>query len=239
MFTLGQFDHFLFAFDGVILDSAELTVSAFGELYADHGDDVRGMVEAYRRAHPGEPRHEQIRMLHRTLLGEELTPAETGAECGRLGEIILDDIVDCPLMPDIAETLQLLNARGIAAHIVSSMPQDELRTIVTRRGLARHFRSVQGAPLSQEMNCEAIFAASRADRVRCLFVGATMADYRCATNIGIPFLGIGEFATAPFPFGTHVTERLGDIFLDIATTRLGRTFSTPAPVELVRRFRSA
>lgn len=238
MFTLEQFDHFLFAFDGVILDSAELTVSAFGELYADHGDDVRGMVEAYRRAHPGEPRHEQVRMLHRTLLGEELSPAETSMECDKLGEIILDDMIDCPLMPDIAEALQLLNARGIAAHIVSSMPQDELRTIVARKGLTRQFRSVLGAPLSQGMNCEAIFAASRADRARCLFVGATMADYRCATNVGVPFLEIGEFATAPFPFGTHVTERLGDLFLDVATARLGRAFPPSAPVELGRRFRA-
>lgn len=238
MFTLGQFDHFLFAFDGVIVDSAELTVSAFGELYADHGDDVRGMVEAYRRAHPGEPRQEQLRMLHRTLLGEELTPARASMECDRLGEIILDEMVDCPLMPDIAETLHILNARGIAAHIVSTIPQSELRTVVSRKGIARHFRSVQGAPQSQEASCEAIFAGGRVDRVHCLFVGATLADYRCATNVGIPFLGIGEFASAPFPFGTHVTERLGDTFLDIATARLGRAFSAPSRMELGRRFRA-
>lgn len=239
MFTLAQFDHFLFAFDGVIIDSAELTISAFGEIYADHGEDVRGMVEAYQRAHPGEPRHEQIRMLHRTLLGEELVPAEIRAECDRLGEIILDEILDCPLMPDIAETLRVLHARGLAAHIVSDMPQDELRAIINRKGLANHFQSAQGAPLSREMICETIFAASRADRARCLFIGATLADYRCATNVGIPFIGIGEFATAPFPFGTHVAERLGDLFLDIATARLGRGFSAPASVEPGRRFRAA
>lgn len=239
MFSLAQFDSFLFAFDGVLVDSADLTVSAFGELYAHHGDDVRGMVEAYQRAHPGEPRHEKIPMFHRTLLGEELTRSEIQAECDRLGEIILDEIVDCPLMPDIAETLHVLDARAIASHIVSSIPHHELRTIVARKGLAGHFQSVHGAPLPKEMICEAIFASSNVDRARCLFVGTTMADYRCATNVGIAFLGIGEFMTSPFPFGTQVVERLGEVFLEIATARLGRAFTSPQPIELGRRFKAA
>lgn len=239
MFTLAQFNCFLFAFDGVIIDSAELNISAYGELYADHGEDIRGMVEAYQRAHPGEPRHEKIPMLHRTLLGEELAPAKIEAECDRLGEIILEEIIDCPLMPDIAKTLEVLRARGIASHIVSSIPHEELRAIVARKGLARHFDSVHGAPPSKEMICEAIFAAGQADRARCLFIGTTTADYRCAANVGIPFLGIGEFATAPFPFGTQVVERLGEVFIEIATTDLARPFAFPASIELGRRFRAA
>lgn len=239
MFTLPQFDHFLFAFDGVLVDSAELTISAFGELYADHGDEVRGMVEAYQRAHPGEARHERIPMFHRSLLGEELTRAEIEAECDRLADIIGDEMVDCPLMSDIAETLEVLRARGIGSHIVSSVPPEEIATMVARKGFAPHFRSIHGAPLSREIICEAIFAANCADRARCLFVGNSMADYRCASNVGAQFIGIGDYATSPFPFGTLVVERLGEAFLEIATARLGRPLATPKPLELGRRFRSA
>ena len=239
MYSLSQFDTFLFALDGVVLDSIELTISAFGELYAEHGDEPRGMVEAYQRAHPGEPRAERIAMFHRSLLGEELARAEIAHESDRLGQIILDEIGTCPLMPDIAETLEVLSARRIAAHIVSNVPQQELDAIVAIKGLSSRFRSVHGAPLSRDLICEAIFAASRADRSRCLYIGNTMADYRCAASIGIHFLGIGEFASAPFPFGSQVAEQLGDVFLEIATARLGRPFDMPRPIELGRRFRGA
>ena len=239
MFTLSQFDHFLFAFDGVLLDSTELTISAFGELYAEHGDEVRGMVDAYQRAHPGEARHERIAMFHRSLLGEELTRAEIEAECDRLADIIGDEIVDCPLMPDIAETLAVLNARGIACHMVSNIPPDEIATTVMRKGISPYFGSIHGAPLSRDINCEAIFATHRAERARCLFVGNTMADYRCASNIGAHFIGIGDYAASPFPFGTVVVERLGEVFLEIATAHLGRATIAPKPLELGRRFRAA
>lgn len=238
MYTLPMFDTFLFAFDCVVVDSAELAISAFGELYAEHGEDVRGMVEAYQRAHPGEARHERIAMFHRSLLGEELGSEEIAAECDRLGQIILDEIADCPLMPDIVETLRVLRARGIAAHIVSHVPQDELEAIVALKGLAGHFRSINGAPPSRELVCDAIFAADRLDRARCLFVGNTMADYRCAASVGIHFVGIGDFASAPFPFGTQLADRLGDMFLEIATARLGRSFVAPQPIGFGRRSRT-
>jgi phosphoglycolate phosphatase-like HAD superfamily hydrolase len=239
MYTLPMFDTFLFALDGVLVDSAELIVSAFGELYAEHGAEARGMVEAYQRAHPGEARPERIAMFHRSLLGEELIGAELTAECDRLGQIILDEIADCPLMPDIAEALRVLRARGIATHIVSNAPQRELEAIVALKGLTGQFRSVHGAPRSREQICEAILNTRRIDRTRCLFVGNTMADYRCAASVGVHFLGIGAFATAPFPFGTIVTERLGDSFLDIATARLARPIVPAArPIGFGRRFRT-
>ena len=239
MFTLAQFDTFLFGFDGVVLDSAELMISAFGELYADHGDEARGMVEAYQRTHPGEARPERIAMFHRSLLGEDLNRAEIEAECDRLSRIILEEIADCPLMPDIDETLSVLRAHGISGHIVSNMPQQELEEILSRKSLAHRFRSAHGGPPSREIICEAIFAANRVDRGRCLFIGTSMAEYRCATNIGAHFIGIGDDATSPFPFGTQVVHRLGEAFLEIAAARLGAGVAFSRPIELGRRFRAA
>lgn len=239
MLMLSQFDAIFFDFDGVIVDSVELKISAFGELYADHGEEIRGMVEAYQRAHPGETRFEKIPMFHRSLLGIELSPAAIAAECDRLGEIILDEVVACPLMPDIAEALRVLRSRDIPCHIVSGTPQDELAEIVERKGIGHFFRSIHGSPRSKSAISEDIFAMCGYDRSRSLFIGDAMTDYRCAIACNMPFLGIGDLAGSPFPFGTHVVERLGETFLEIATARLGRRYITPRPATFGRRIRAA
>ncbi|MEO1488383.1 MAG: HAD family hydrolase [Pseudomonadota bacterium] len=208
-----------FDFDGVVVDSVDAKIKAFGELYAPFGDDVRRAVEEYQRAVPGETRFEKIPRFHRELLGEELSAEETQIWCNRLSDIVLEQIVACPLLPDVIDVLSLLARRGIAAHVVSGTPQDELCIIAERKGLAPFFESLRGAPERKAPIVRDILSSSGFKAADCLFIGDAMTDYNAARETGTAFLGCAPDGTGPFPEGTIVVKRLQAAFFPKNTMR--------------------
>jgi len=208
-----QYDGIFFDFDGVIADSVDAKIMAFGELYREFGPEVRAAVMAYQRAVPGETRFDKIPRFHRDLLGIELSPDEITHWCDRLSDIVLDEVVASPLLPDVPEILTLLRDQGVPAHIVSGTPHDELQVIVDRKGLRAFFASARGAPQKKHVIVEDILAATGLARERCLFVGDAMTDYDCAQTCRLDFLGRVERGQNPFPAGTLIVERLGEALL--------------------------
>ena len=211
--SLSRFDCVFFDFDGVIADSVDAKINAFGELYREFGEAVRLAVMAYQRAVPGETRFDKIPKFHRELLGVTLSPEEVLLWCEKLSDIVLDEVVASALLPDVPEILKLLRTRGIAAHIVSGTPEDELQVIVDRKGLRPFFDSARGAPRKKHAIVEDIMAADGLSRERCLFVGDAMTDYDCAQACGIAFLGVKTHGQSPFPTGTPAVDRLGEALL--------------------------
>ena len=214
-----RYDGIFFDFDGVIADSVDAKIIAFGELYREFGAEVRAAVMAYQRAVPGETRFDKIPKFHRELLGGELTPDQVTHWCDRLSDIVLDEVVASPLLPDVPEILALLRDRGVPEPIVSGTPHDELQMIVDRKGLRPWFASARGAPQKKHVIVEDILAVTGLERDRCLFVGDAMTDYDCAQACRIDFLGRIEPGQNPFPEGTFVVERLGEALLPPVDTR--------------------
>lgn len=213
MISPSRFDCVFFDFDGVIADSVDAKIAAFGELYREYGEGVRAIVMAYQRAQPGETRFEKIPKLHRDLLGITLSPEEVGDRCDRLSAIVLDQVVASALLPDVPDVLRLLREAGVAAHVVSGTPHDELQMIVDRKGLRAFFASTRGAPETKVSIVRDIMAREGLSADRCLFVGDAMIDYRCAQACGIAFLGRADRGMSPFPAATWVVEDLGEAFL--------------------------
>lgn len=196
----------------VIADSVDAKVNAFGRLYSGFGEDVRIAVETYQRAVPGETRYEKIPKFHRDYLGITLSTEEVERWCTRLGDLVLDAVVDSALLPDVIAVLELLRALRIPSHIVSGTPHHELAVILQRKGLSDYFRSAEGAPRRKEVIVEGLLEAYALDPEQCLFVGDAMTDHRCAAACAIPFLGRADPHDSPFPAGTWVVERLGQAF---------------------------
>ncbi|GAB5480263.1 MAG: HAD family hydrolase [Parasphingorhabdus sp.] len=211
--SLSQYDCILFDFDGVIADSVDAKITAFGALYDEFGPDVRQAVEDYQRAVPGETRYDKIPRFHRDLLGITLSEDEVLQWCDKLSSIVLDEVVASALLPDVADILAMLVRRNIQAHIVSGTPHDELQIIIERKGLSPFFKTTRGSPEKKDVIARDIMRANGLTVDQCLFVGDAMTDYNCALACDMDFLGRAEKATNPFPEGTTVVDRLGKFFI--------------------------
>lgn len=208
--TERPFDGIVFDFDGVILDSATLKLDAFVDFYADEGPAVRKAVADYQRVNGGVSRFVKFRHFEETLLGRPLGEERLGALVDRFASLVEDRVAAAPAIPGAVEALER-HAGHVPVFVVSATPEDELRRIVERRGLARLFTAVRGSPLTKKQIVPGLLAEHGLDPARTLFVGDSTHDSDAAAACGLPFLGIvAPGVENPFPAGTVTIADLRD-----------------------------
>lgn len=201
-------DALLFDFDGVLVESTDIKIVAFRELYREHGPAVETAAVAHHIANGGVSRRRKIRHLHRDQLGIELSTEALDALCERFSHLVEAAVMACDPVPGAADVLETHHGRR-PTFIVSGTPQPELRRIVDRRGLTPFFTEIFGSPPEKPPIIRDILARHRLDRRRVVFIGDAMTDFEAAGETGIRFIGrVPPGATNPFPAGAIVVPDL-------------------------------
>ena len=197
-----------FDFDGVILDSVNIKTEAFGELFAEYGEDIRQKVIEYHLQHGGVSRFDKFVYYYSKLLGEEIDATKLERLGEAFTELTLKKILEVDFMPGALETLKGLKKLGIPAFIASGTPQNDLDAILRARALDVFFVEAHGTPLTKLEIITDVVPKRGFNVSRCLFIGDAMADYDAAKASGMPFLGVVSKTSIDFPQGTTVTEVL-------------------------------
>lgn len=201
----------VFDFDGVLLDSVGVKTAAFARLFEPEGAAARDAVVAYHLAHGGVSRYEKFRWAYREILKRPLDP---GTE-RRLGEafnaLVEEAVLSAALMPGARESLEALHGR-IPLFVASGTPEEELRRIVERRGLARFFRNVYGSPPDKEAILRRVASELGLAPSGLLMVGDSATDLEGARLAGSEFVGfVPPGARSPFPADVPVCSDLREL----------------------------
>jgi phosphoglycolate phosphatase len=191
----------IFDFDGVILDSAKIKVDAYVTIYADEDPaKVRRLVE-HAHVHGGTTRRVKFAQYERDLFGRSGDAESVERLSRRYSQLVYGAVMKCSFVEG-AESL-LTAAKGmIDMHVVSGTPEEELRGVIGKRGLAPFFRSVWGAPTTKVDAFAGILRDNRYEASCVVAIGDSMTEFWAAQELGIPFLGIGgEGTAAQFPAG--------------------------------------
>ncbi len=202
------FQAIFFDFDGVIVESLDVKIEAFRQLYAPYGPSVvRRAIDHYVHQ-TGVPRLFRFRHCHKHLLGQDLTDAEAQALSDRFGEMVEDRVVACDGVPGAREFLEAYS-RTIPCLVVSATPDAELKRILQRRDLERFFTAAHGSPPDKPEVLSRILAARGWSAAATVMVGDGLADHRAATANGIRFVGRTHASWEnPFPEGTPAVDDL-------------------------------
>lgn len=173
-------------FDGVVVESIEVKTRAFAELFGDHPEHVPAIV-AHHRAHPGVSRYEKFRYIYAHLLRRPLTAREMARLDRKFSRLVRDAVVGCPFVKGAKPFLRFASAR-VPVFVASATPQNELRWIVRKRGLAPFFEGVYGSPASKREALERVSGRLRVDPGALLFVGDATADRDAAKAAGARFV---------------------------------------------------
>ncbi|MBT3358581.1 MAG: HAD family hydrolase [Rhodospirillales bacterium] len=196
-------DAFFFDFDGVLADSTPIKIKAFMSLYAEHGPDVREKVRKYALGGEGISRVEKIREAHLKFLGIDLGDDELNVIERRYSSLVVDAVVECDWVPGAREFLDA-HVGKTPLFVISGTPQDEMRRIVERRGMADYFVSVRGSPPRKPPIFRQLLDDHALAPERTLYVGDAIFDYHSAKEVGLPFVGrVPHGAQGPFPAGTR------------------------------------
>ena len=198
-----------FDFDGVILDSVNVKTNAFAAMFEQYGDKVVRQVVDYHLENGGVSRFEKFKFYYEKILNTELTEEiliKLGEDFSRLA---LDKVLHAPFIKGAKETLRLLKEKNIPAYVASGTPDEEIKYIISEKGLSHFFQEVHGSPrLKQEIIAQILNEKGYSPSL-CLFIGDAMTDYSAATITGVQFLGIvPRDELSPFPEGTTVTQEV-------------------------------
>jgi len=162
----------------------------------------------YHLAHEGISRVVKILHCHRQFLGIDLDPSQHQKLCHKYTTLVEDKVIACREINGASLFLQSYH-KDSHFFVVSGTPEDELRRIVTQRGLADYFEAVYGSPRTKDVIVREILDELELPRHQCLFVGDAMTDYHAAMATDIPFIGrVNKCEVGPFPEGTPM---VGDL----------------------------
>ncbi len=200
-----------FDFDGVIVESLEVKVEAFRQIYAPFGPSVEKRAIEHYVHETGVPRLFRFRYCHKHFLGQDPTDAEVQALSDRFGGMVENLVVACDGVPGARDFLEAFADR-IPCFVVSATPDAELKRIVRRRGLDRFFAAVHGSPPDKPEVLSRILTERGWPAADTVMIGDGLADYRAATANGIRFVGRTHASfESPFPEGTDTIGDLTDL----------------------------
>jgi len=187
----------LLDFDGVIVDSVALKIQAYFDVYEDATPAQRERMSVLQRRHGGITRRIKFEWFEREIFGRTPTDAELDRLAAAYATRVHAAVIACPLIAGALEFLDAAHSRS-DLHVVSGTPQDELRDIVERRGLARYFRSVSGAPETKPAAFARILATHDYPAARVVAIGDAITEFDAAERLGVAFLGITDARGNPF-----------------------------------------
>ena len=199
----------IFDFDGVIVESGDIKTQAFAELYRPYGEQVVTEVVRYHRQNGGMSRYLKFSYFQQHLLnGPPLTTEEERELDQRFSQLVIDAVITSQAVAG-AEALIQKAAATIPLFVASGTPENELKTIVERRGLSPYFTEVRGSPLSKQTLIAEILTTHALIPQRVLMIGDAMADYQGATLNGTAFLGrVRPGDENPFPAQVKIVPDL-------------------------------
>jgi len=210
-----------FDFDGVIVESLDVKIEAFRQLYAPYGPSVVKQAIDHYVHQTGVPRLFRFLHCHKHLLGQYLTDAEAQALSDRFGAMVEDLVVACDGVLGAREFLEAFADR-IPCFVVSATPDAELKRILQRRGMADFFAEAYGSPPDKPEVLSRILAARGWPAAETVMVGDGLADYRAATANGIRFIGRTHASWEnPFPEGTVTIDDLSTLADHLSAERSG------------------
>jgi HAD superfamily hydrolase (TIGR01509 family) len=200
-----------FDFDGVIVESADIKVDAFSELYKDQSPEVIAQVVAYHKSYEGISRVVKILCAHKQFLGIDLTEFDHDVLCQKYSQIVEQKVVECESVDGALEFL--IKSEGqMKRFVVSGTPEYELRRITNQRGINMFFEGIYGSPRSKEDIVNEVLNDHGFSPDQCLFIGDAMTDHDAAKACGMPFLGrVAPGQKSPFPKATQIVPDLSTL----------------------------
>ena len=170
----------------MILESAEIKTDAFLELFSEYG----ALLPAIREHHVnnmGVSRFIKFQWIYANLIHKPLRNEELKALGNRFSDIVLAKVLAAPFVPGALELLKHLQGQCLC-FVASGTPQDELRAIVHKRGLAQYFNQVCGTPRTKAEIVRDMSSAYSLDQTRTWFIGDAQADWEAAQQTGLHFI---------------------------------------------------
>jgi HAD superfamily hydrolase (TIGR01549 family) len=183
--------HFIFDFDGVLVDSNQIREQGFQDLFSKYPLSQRQQLAIFVKHNGGLSRYEKIRYFFHTIRLEEVKDREIFQFAARYSDLVKEKVI---LAREIAGARSFIETLSLDYNcaIVSGSDETELQEICSKRGIDRFFVEILGSPTRKEKNLANLIARRKWQADDCLYLGDSINDLKAARENNIPFIGFGK-----------------------------------------------
>jgi len=174
----------VFDFDGTLIDSNEIKLSAFYEVTAHISGAVAELDRIFQDPNRGD-RYDIFAALQARLGSDAANLTKAYGE--RCEAVILDKLANSR----VTETLDKLKSEGRKLFIASATPEVNLVAMLDKSELVTRFEGIYGRPAGKAEILRRIMETNDLQRSMMVVVGDGEDDFRGAKEFGCRFVGIG------------------------------------------------
>jgi len=176
-------------FDGVVVESANIKIQAFYELYLPYGIDVAEQARDHHLKNQGVSRDKKFDEMHKLFLNKVCSENEKEKLSTKFSEIVFEKIIAAPLVDGVLRFLKEMQNQHIPVFLLSATPHEELLAICEERGILGSFKGVYGMPYEKSEIGEEIINEYHLNKEGIVFIGDSLSDFKAASIINVKFIG--------------------------------------------------
>ena len=183
-----KYQHIIFDFDGVLVESNEIRFNGFRKLFKDYPQGEVEKLVGYAKANGGVSRYKKIEYFFDTIRQESITDELVNRWAAQFSELVEQDVVEAK---SVAGSLEFLeeNSSLFDFAIVSGSDQVELRRICKKRKIDHFFKAILGSPVEKKDNIAVLLSELNWSHDRSVYVGDSKNDLEAAKSNNLDFVG--------------------------------------------------
>jgi len=183
-----KYQHIIFDFDGVLVESNEIRFNGFRKLFKDYPQGEVEKLVGYAKANGGVSRYKKIEYFFDTIRQEPITDESVNRWAAQFSELVEQDVVEAK---SVAGSLEFLeeNSSLFDFAIVSGSDQVELRRICKKRKIDHFFKAILGSPVEKKDNIAVLLSELNWSHDRSVYVGDSKNDLEAAKSNNLDFVG--------------------------------------------------
>ncbi len=175
-----------FDFDGVLVDSVPIKLSAYQEIFKPFGHSAVEEITKYHIENGGIDRYRKIEFILKKF---SLSLSLINSLADQFSDLVKQKVILSPAIPEMIDLATELSKR-IPIFIVSGTPEDELQEIVEKRNWAQYFKEIKGSPSTKPEITSYLLKKYGLNSYKCIFIGDANTDFQTARECKTWFLGV-------------------------------------------------
>ena len=146
-----KYQHIIFDFDGVLVESNEIRFNGFRKLFKDYPQDQIERLVSYAKANGGVSRYKKIEYFFNVIRQEAISNESVNHLAAKFSKLVEQNVVEAKPVDGSLEFLEKYS-NSFDFAIVSGSDQTELREICKKRKIDHFFKKILGSPTEKTDN---------------------------------------------------------------------------------------